>query len=287
MNALVSGPVLLETRLDGRIALLTLNRPEATNAIDDALALALEAAAQDIAAAPRIEAVILTGRGRAFCSGGDVGVFKDALASGDDGELAVLLDRLATRIHGALEALVTAGPLLIAAVNGPATGAGLGLVCACDFAYARSGATLRPGFSKLGLSPDTGTTQFLPRIVGARKALEILVRGDAVTAEAALQLGIYSELIADDGSGDAGFLAQVVERTTRLIASGRAACETRRLLRESMAPELHCGRRWASRPEPLRPAQRSSRKRRGVTPVSAWKVPVKWDWLEKPVSCAM
>lgn len=228
--------VLIDERLDGRVALLTLNRPDATNAIDDDMALAIEAAVARIAASPRIEAVVLTGAGRIFCSGGDVGVFKAALGSGDDGELARLLDRLATRIHGALEALVNAGPLLIAAVNGPATGAGLGFVCACDFAYAKPSATLRPGFSKLGLSPDTGTTQFLPRIVGARKALELLIRGDAITPDAATALGIFNEVIAGD---DAAFIDTVMERVRPLIASGRAACETRRLIRQTMAPALH------------------------------------------------
>lgn len=231
-----SNLVLIEECLDGRVAVLTLNRPDATNAIDDDMALAIEAAVARITASLRIEAVVLTGAGRVFCSGGDVGVFKAALGSGDDGELARLLDRLATRIHGALEALVNAGPLLIAAVNGPATGAGLGLICACDFAYAKPSATLRPGFSKLGLSPDTGTTQFLPRIVGARKALEILIRGDAITPEAATQLGIFNEVIDID---DAGFVDAVLERIKPLIASGRAACETRRLIRATMAPGLH------------------------------------------------
>lgn len=236
MNMSSSDLVRVDEHLNGRVAVLTLNRPEATNAIDDAMALAIEAAVARIAASPVVEAVVLTGAGRVFCSGGDVGVFKAALGEGDDSALARLLDRLATRIHGALEALINAGPLLVAAVNGPATGAGLGFVCACDFAYARPSATLRPGFSKLGLSPDTGTTQFLPRIVGARKALEILIRGDAIAPDAATQLGIFNEVI--DG-GDALFIDAVLERITPLIASGRAARETRRLIRQTMAPGMH------------------------------------------------
>ncbi len=224
-------PILAEERLDGRVVILTLNRPEAANGIDDALASALEGEAQRITASSRIEAVVLTGSGRVFCSGGDVSAFKTALMSGDGaGELPGMLDRIATRIHATLETLVNAGPLLVAAVNGPATGAGLGLVCACDFAYARTSATLRPGFSRLGLSPDTGTTHFLPRIVGYRKALEILLRGDAVSAESALGLGLFNELIDAEG---AAFIDQVVTRTGTLIACGRAARETRRLLRES------------------------------------------------------
>ena len=229
--------ILAEERLDGRILLLTINRPDAANGIDDDLALALEKQIERIKQSPVIEAVILTGTGRIFCSGGDVGAFKSALTTGEGaGELPALLERLSTRIHASLEALVNAGPLLIAAVNGPATGAGLGLVCATDIAYGRAGAVLRPGFSRLGLSPDTGTTHFLPRVVGYRKALEILTRGDAISAEQALSLGLFAELIDADG---ADFVAQVIARTTALIASGAAALATRRLLRQSEAADLH------------------------------------------------
>ncbi|WP_421793691.1 enoyl-CoA hydratase/isomerase family protein [Hydrocarboniphaga effusa] len=228
---------LIEQRRDGRILLSTLNRPEAANGIDSAMAEALEALADEVQRdGTQIDAVVLTGKGRVFCSGGDVGAFKQALSSADGPEgLSALLNELATRVHSAIERLAQAGPLLIAAVNGPATGAGLGLLCACDLAYANTKATLRAGFSRLGLSPDTGTTYFLPRIVGYRKALELLLRSDAVSAQAALELGIFSEII---DATDEAFIDQVLERTRALIACGPAVQPTRRLLRQSATAAL-------------------------------------------------
>lgn len=232
---------LIEQRRDGRILLATLNRPAAANGIDAAMAEALEALATQVQqSSAEIDAVVLTGKGRVFCSGGDVGAFKQALSSGSsstDGAagLSALLNELATRVHSAIARLAEAGPLLIAAVNGPATGAGLGLLCACDLAYANTKATLRAGFSRLNLSPDTGTTYFLPRIIGYRKALELLLRSDAVSAQAALDLGIFSEII---DAADEAFIDQVLERARALIACGAAVQPTRRLLRQSASAQL-------------------------------------------------
>jgi 2-(1,2-epoxy-1,2-dihydrophenyl)acetyl-CoA isomerase len=123
----------------------------------------------------------------------------------------------------------------VAAVNGPATGAGLGLVCACDVAYASPNATLRAGFSKLGLSPDSGTTYFVPRRVGLRQAMTFMLSGDAVRAPQGLGLGFFNELIEGD---DAAFLPSVIERTMTLIASGAAVRRTRALLRGSATATL-------------------------------------------------
>lgn len=230
--------LLRDERLDGRIVILTLNRPATLNAIDEAMALALESEAARLRNDSRVEAIVLTGNGRAFCSGGDLGSFKTALGTGGDGagELPALLDRLATRVHAAVEALVNSGPLLVAAVNGSATGGGLGLACACDFIYGQPGSSLRPGFARLGLSPDTGTTHSLLRILGYRKALQFLIAGQPLGGAAALELGLFTELI--DADGDA-FVDQVVERVQALIACGRAARETRRLLRSSATASLH------------------------------------------------
>jgi 2-(1,2-epoxy-1,2-dihydrophenyl)acetyl-CoA isomerase len=223
--------VLLSREHDeGRIVVLTLNRPAALNAIDDSLAQALEAEAQRLARDDRVEAVVLTGAGRAFSSGGDLGSFKSALTNGGLGELPTLLDRLATRVHSAIETLVGSGFLLITAVNGSATGGGLGLACAGDFAYAQPSSSLRPGFSRLGLSPDSGTTYQLARLMGYRRALEFLLRGEPLAATEALKLGLFNEII--DAEGEV-FVAQVLERARKLSASGRAALETRRLLRNS------------------------------------------------------
>lgn len=226
----------IELRVEGRILIAQLNRPEAANGINTDMAIALESLATRLENDADIQALIFTGKGRVFCSGGDVSAFKGALLQADDAEqLPALLNELATGVHSALQRLAQAGPLLIAAVNGPATGAGLGLLCACDLAYGRPAATLRAGFSRLKLSPDTATSYYLPRIIGYRRALELLLRGDAVPAEVALQLGIFCELIDKE---DDAFVDEVLLRTQALIASGPAVAATRRLLRESEQSSL-------------------------------------------------
>jgi 2-(1,2-epoxy-1,2-dihydrophenyl)acetyl-CoA isomerase len=132
-------------------------------------------------------------------------------------------------VYEALERIVEAGPVLVGAINGPATGADLGLVCACDLAYARLTAAIRSGFSRLGLSPDAGTTWSLPRRVGARNALKILLSPDPLSAPAALAL--YDEVI--DAADEAVFLEAVLLRTRGLLATAGATRATRRLLRDS------------------------------------------------------
>ena len=223
---------LIETERhdEGRILVARLNRPEVANGIHQAMALALLALAEQLETDTTIEAVILTGRGKVFCGGGDVGMFSAAFAPGAE-PLPEVLDWMATRVHEALARIVEAGPVLIGAINGPATGAGLGLVCACDLAYARPTAAIRSGFSRLGLSPDTGTTWSLPRKVGARQALKILLSPDPVTAAAAQAMGLYEEVI--DVADEASFIEEVLLRTRRLLAPAGATRSTRRLLRAS------------------------------------------------------
>ncbi len=230
--------LLTQEHDDGRIVVLTMNRPATLNAIDDAMALAIQAEARRLAQDTRVEAIVLTGAGRAFSSGGDLGGFKAAISAGGGGfgELPAFFDRLATRIHDSIELLIGAGPVLVAALNGSATGGGLGLALACDFAYAQPSSTLRPGFSRLGLSPDSGTTYQLARQIGYRRALDFFLRGEPLKAADALQLGLLNEIVDADGEA---FVAQVLQRTRQLIACGRAARETRRLLRHSTQASLH------------------------------------------------
>src|SRR5690606_18433491 len=102
--------------------------------------------------------------------------------------------------------------------------------CACDIAYARPGAVLRAGFSRLGLSPDSGSTHLLPRAIGYKRAIEFLLSGAPMSAEQARELGIYSELLDLEQEP---FLAEVRSRTIKLIASGAAVRATRALLRSS------------------------------------------------------
>lgn len=228
--------ILIEERADARILIATLNRPERANAIDWDVAQALLDLAQRVEGSSHVDAVLITARGKVFCGGGDVALFRLMLGGNQAPEaLAQTLDRLAETVHAALLRLVQSGKLLVAAVNGPATGAGLGLICACDVAFARPGASLRAGFSRLGLSPDTGTSYFLPRIVGYRRAVTILLSTEALSAERAQALGIYQELI---DAQEMDFSAAVLARTRDLIAAGAAVRETLELLRRSAGSTL-------------------------------------------------
>jgi 2-(1,2-epoxy-1,2-dihydrophenyl)acetyl-CoA isomerase len=224
--------LLVESHSDARILVATLNRPTAANAIDASIAEDLLALATRLEQSPTVEALILTGEGRVFCAGGDIGAFRASLeGNGETAEgFTQLLSEWSQHVHAALERIIRSGPLLVAAVNGPATGAGVGLICACDYAFACPGATLRAGFSRLGISADSSTTYFLPRIVGYRKALDVLVGGEAVDAQSALALGLYTRLL---DAGDEPFLDQVIAATSKLIVAGRAVRETRRLLQLS------------------------------------------------------
>ncbi|MCL6691314.1 enoyl-CoA hydratase/isomerase family protein [Pseudomonas sp. R3.Fl] len=221
--------ILIEESLDNRLLTATFNRPDKANSIDREMANALQALAERVEQSPHIDAVIFTGSGRIFCAGGDISAFGQALRQ-SPGALPELLNELATTVHGALLRLVEAGPLLVGAINGPATGAGMALACACDIAYARPGAVLRAGFSRLGLSPDSGSTHFLPRAIGYKRALEFLLSGAPMSALQAHEFGIYSELL--DLDQDA-FSDEVHNRTLQLIASGAAVRATRNLLRAS------------------------------------------------------
>lgn len=225
--------LLIEERKDERLLIATLNRPDAANAIDTDMAQALLDLAARAEQSSHIDAIVLTGGGRSFCSGGDVALFSRTLAGADDADLGQLLEQLATCVHEALLRLVNAGPLIIGAINGAATGAGLGLVCACDIAYASPAARFRAGFSKLGLSPDSGTTWFLPRRIGESAALALLLDGEATTAARAVELGLVNAVIEGDH-----FLDRVIDRGRIFLASGAALRDTRKLVRAGRTASL-------------------------------------------------
>lgn len=221
--------VHVEERDGGTILLVTLNRPDAGNAIDHELATGLVELADRVESAQGLSAVVLTGAGRMFCAGGDVRLFREELEQSDSGALSEALDGLASQVHESIQRLAQSGVMLVAAVNGPATGAGVGLVSMCDLAYALPGATLRAGFSALGLSPDSGTTYYLPRILGYRKALEFLLSGESLAADMGCKLGLYNDVL-ENGSPEA-FVTSVLERVRTMLAAGpQAVTKTRQLL---------------------------------------------------------
>jgi enoyl-CoA hydratase/carnithine racemase len=184
----------LDITEDAGITTITLNRPEKLNAfighMRRDLAEALEAAGSDRS----VRVVVVTGAGRAFCAGGDVSLMAELLERQDTDEFSRLLGS-ARRVVTAIRQMTKP---VIAAVNGPASGAGCNLALACDLRLASTEATFSQSFVKIGLHPDWGGTYFLPRLVTPNKACEMFFLGETIGAEEALRLGIVNRMVAPD-----------------------------------------------------------------------------------------
>ena len=189
---------LIETIADG-IATLTMNRPEARNALTGEMQAALSEAVPRLAADPAVRVVVITGAGRAFCAGGDVKGFVARNSQGGGGGGAAF--NLEQRVHG-LRAAMDVTRLLhempkptLAVIPGPAAGAGLGLALACDLRIAVRDAKLTTAFSKVGLAGDYGGSYFLSQLVGAAKARELYFTADVILGEEAERLGIVNKAV--------------------------------------------------------------------------------------------
>ncbi len=171
---------------------ITLNRPDALNAFNEALKIeladALAVAARDASA----RAVVITGAGRAFCAGQDL---KDRAREGEDGAGASLGESLRARYNPIIRRVREMEKPVIAAVNGVAAGAGCSLALACDLRIASEGASFIQAFVRIGLIPDSGATFFLPRLAGLGKAFELAVTGDALQAGEAERLGVVNRVV--------------------------------------------------------------------------------------------
>lgn len=205
-----------------RVARLTLNRPEAGNALNIELANELAAAAEGLHGSD-IGAVILTGAGKAFCVGGDLKWMYD---QGDAVRDAVL--RLATRFHDGIEALATLDAPVISAVRGAAAGGGMSLAIAADIVVAAESARFTMAYTAIGFSPDGGSSWTLPRLVGLRKAAELMLFNERLEPEAARALGLVNRVVSDEA------LDAEVDALARQFADGPTAAlgAVKRLLRE-------------------------------------------------------
>ena len=183
--------VLLDVR-DG-VATVTLDRPDAANAINMDVGRDLLEAGLQIENDPAVRAVIVTGAGRHFCFGGDLNGM-----AGQGEAVARYLNELTTHIHAAIGCFTRMKPPVIAAVNGTAAGGGVGLVCMADLAIAGRGSRFSLAYTGVALAPDCSTSFLLPRIVGRRRALELLLTNRALSAEEALAWGLVNQVV-DDG----------------------------------------------------------------------------------------
>jgi 2-(1,2-epoxy-1,2-dihydrophenyl)acetyl-CoA isomerase len=186
----IASPAPVIERREGAIATVLLNRPERLNAINKDLAEALNSALERLAAEREIRVVVLGGTGRAFCAGGDLEVMRRGYERGDTKDLEPIL-------RGGMQAVLKIRSMpqpVIAAVQGPAAGAGMNLALAADLRVASEEATFGQNFAKVGLFPDYGGTFLLPELIGPARAAEMFYTGDMLDAQTALRLGIVNRV---------------------------------------------------------------------------------------------
>ncbi|MCO7221458.1 enoyl-CoA hydratase/isomerase family protein [Klenkia sp. PcliD-1-E] len=216
----------ISTEVDGDVWRVVLDRPDAGNAIDLALADALVDALEQRPAATR--AVLLLGNGPRFCVGGDVA----GMAAADD--RAAFIGALAHRWHDAIRAVITCPVPVVTGVQGAVAGAGIGLVGASDLVVCARSTKLRPGYGAIGLSPDGGTSWALTRTLGAPRALDLMLTNGTLTAAEAHQVGLVARLADDDR------LTEEAVALAHRVAAGpvRAMVRTRGLVRRAATTTL-------------------------------------------------
>lgn len=185
-----AAPVLLEERQD-TIVTLVMNRPEKLNALNSELSIALNAALSRLGPDESVRVVVLTGAGRAFCAGGDLG----AIGKGRERKEVEQLEPILRSGMQMVLKMRTMPQPVVAAVNGAAAGAGMNLALAADIRIATEEATFGQNFSRVGLFPDYGGIYFLPQLVGPSKAAEMFYTGEMIDAQTAMRLGLVSRVV--------------------------------------------------------------------------------------------
>jgi 2-(1,2-epoxy-1,2-dihydrophenyl)acetyl-CoA isomerase len=185
----------MKIEIEGEIGTLTLDRPDAFNAMSPEMILEMTVAFPWLADRSGLRALVVTGAGKAFCAGGDVNTFRQGVQS-EEIDLPSEVRRGAEALHHAIVDLRRIPFPVIAAVNGPAAGAGFSLALACDTRIASETAFFACAYGRIGASPDGGMTYFLPRVVGPSRALEILLEDPNMSAQQALEERLVSEVVA-------------------------------------------------------------------------------------------
>ncbi len=185
-------PVL--TSVDNGVATLTLNRPEALNALDQEMAIALEAATAKLSADDSVRCVLIRGAGGNFMAGGDIGYFYKCLSLSQQ-ERGDAVASVISVVHAAIGNVRAAPKPVVACVEGACAGFGVSLVAACDLALVAEGAVFSLAYSRIGITPDGGSTWFLPRLVGLKHAAALALLADRFGASEALQMGLVNQVV--------------------------------------------------------------------------------------------
>ena len=219
----------LKFEIKDSIATISLNRPDAANSLNITMGDELHEVATRCASGSDIRAVILTGEGKMFCAGGDVLGFH---GQGDNMENH--MRALTTTLHAAISRFYRMDAPLIIAVNGTAAGAGMSLSLTGDYVMAADNAKFTMAYTRIGVSPDGSGTYFLPRLVGIRKAKELIFRNPVLSAEEALDLGIVNEVVPADK------LMESAQALAQEFAAGptKAYGEAKRLLADTLSNTL-------------------------------------------------
>jgi 2-(1,2-epoxy-1,2-dihydrophenyl)acetyl-CoA isomerase len=215
MREIDTGTHELLARVEDGVAVLTLNRPERRNALNRALLEALARTLGDVEVDDEVGCVVLTGAGGAFCAGGDV---KDMAAGADEAPFDTLVHRQRLNHRATAGRLHHMAKPTIAAIPGPAAGAGLSLALACDLRYAADGALMTTAFARVGFAGDYGGTWFLTQLVGPAKARELYFFSERIRMSEALDLGLVNGVFAPDE-----LEAAVLERARTLAGGPRLA----------------------------------------------------------------
>jgi len=236
-------PLIQEERSNA-VAIIRLNRPDKLNALNQEMARGLVHTFLRAAEDKSVRAIVITGAGRAFCAGGDLGQIRDARARNAGKELEGLLNAG----KEICLAIASTPKLVLAAVNGPAAGAGMSLALACDLRIAAESATFAQSFTQVGLYPDFGSTYFLPRLLGLARASELFYTADTLSAAEAKRIGIVCCVTPDDR-----FQEEARKRAEQLAAGpplayrdikhamiGEKRSELQAALDEEIRLQIHC-----------------------------------------------
>ena len=213
--------------VEGGIATIALNRPHVMNAMDGEMMRQLRPVTEAVEKDAAVRAVVLRGEGAAFMAGGDVAVFHQHLA-----ELPELIVTWGREMHAAFLALRRMGKPVLASVHGAVAGAGFSLMCAADLAIAAVDTRFTLAYANIGASPDGGSTYFLPRLVGYKKTMEMIMLPDRFDAETALLHGLVNWVVPNEK------LPAETMRIAQRLAAGptRAYAEAKRLVNQSLDP---------------------------------------------------
>ncbi|MCP3028352.1 enoyl-CoA hydratase/isomerase family protein [Halobacillus sp. A5] len=216
------------TSIEKNIMVITLNRPEMKNALDGQMIDEWVDALEEAQRNNEVHVIVVTGKGSAFCAGGDVGGMKQDQTALDN------KNKLWKNIHRVPLTLKNIDKPVIAAINGPAVGAGLDMALMCDLRTIVSASKVSEGYVRVGLVPGDGGAYFLPQIVGEAKALELLWTGDFISSEKAYELGLVNHLYEEEE-----FFSKTMALAERIASGPQVAIRmTKRAVKYSRTMEL-------------------------------------------------